>query len=63
MGYYSLESIAEELGVPPEDVEVVAQIEVMNEEWDDDWERVDARGRAVILEHFNGGRDSEHCSP
>lgn len=55
--FFDLESIAAELGVPASDVEVVAQIELLPEEWDDDMEAVTQSGKDVLLQHFAGGED------
>lgn len=55
--YYTLDSIAEELDVTRQDVETVAMVELMNEEWDEDMEAVTAAGRDVLLVHFGGGED------
>lgn len=55
--FFDLESIAAELGVPASDVEVVAQIELLPEEWDDDMEAVTQSGKDVLLLHFAGGED------
>lgn len=55
--YYSLDSIAAELDVTRQDVETVAMVELVNDEWDEDMEAVTAAGRHILHVHFRGGED------
>jgi len=53
-----LREIAEEIGVPVEDIATVAQIELIEpDEYDPVEEKVSSAGREALLVHFRGGRD------
>lgn len=55
---YMLREIAEEIGVPVEDIATVAQIELIEpDEYDPVEEKVSSAGREALLVHFRGGRD------
>jgi hypothetical protein len=57
--YFTLDEIAKALDVDVEDVQAVAFVELSNDEWDEDMERVTAGGRLRLMEHFFGGVDPE----
>jgi hypothetical protein len=57
---YTLEEIADELGIPVEDVFTVAEVELLDPgQYDADRETVSESGRAAILAHFHGGTDPD----
>jgi hypothetical protein len=57
---HRLSDIANELGVPVEDVFTVAEIELVDPElYDADEETVSEQGREVLITHFHGGADPE----
>jgi len=57
---YTLEEIADELGVPVEDVFTVAEVELLDPgQYDADHEQVSESGRAAIIAHFHGGIDPD----
>lgn len=58
MKFIPLQSIADELGVPFQDVFVVAESEILDSDmFDDDREAVTPHGRRIIVAHFYGGID------
>jgi len=57
---YTLQEIADELGVPLADVFTVAEVELEDPgQYDAENETVSESGRAAILAHFHGGTDPE----
>jgi hypothetical protein len=55
---FTLREVAEEIGVPVEDVFTVAEVELTDPDtYDPESETVSEQGRQAIIQHFHGGTD------